>query len=215
MVMRATSAEARFRMWIAECRRLRNASNEAEVDFLAFVSTGEDDEEMWRYAGHPTFFALVKAENVCHVDRLNTFRREVARFGFDLVRAHGVDQIREVMKIPDDAVSKADPEKLAVNAVIADLDEFRSRHGVSASKWQAENTRKRHYVPAPKLADDEPDDEPDDKQAARIAQLEAENNALRRENAKLKSENAELRVEVERLGGGKPPGGSRSPKKTR
>lgn len=167
------SEQSRFDIWLAEAKRLRSDATIARAEFLRHLAEGEKDTEMWADCGQPSFAALLSAENIVDVSTFETFKREVEQFGWEFVRTHGFDVVREVLPVKALAPSRRNPDKLARVAIEEELTAFRERHGVPASARHARTMIRMHYEPPP------PAPRPMSADQARIVKLTEENANLK------------------------------------
>ena len=176
-----TTASAAFVVWVAEAKQLRTAAVVSIADFFAHLARGEEQEAMWRGAGYATFSEVLDREDICRGSRFAAFKAEVARFGLDAVRAIGVDQAKEVLKIPVGAISRVTGTD-ATEAVMSVLRERAVQNAAPVSVQQT-NAIIRQHVDVPRKARPAPGS-PEE----RILALEEENAALRKQVRRLEAD---------------------------
>lgn len=177
-----------FEVWLSEAKRFRALESESTADFFQHLAAGEVSG-VWKMsrAGYATFLALLSGENLCRPERFTNFKALVVRFGWEQVRALGVDQLRQILYIPDIAMSQAYPKQRASDAAVQDMLDSLKRNEVPVSEQQARAIGRKHYVPESK---------PRTSQEQRIVELEKEVVALKAENAALKKQIAHLSGDV-------------------
>lgn len=140
-----------FEEWLNEVKRLRSLSAAAEADFLSLVQWGEDkwDTDVpWRAGGgYANFSDLLAQTNLVDPKRYTKFKDAVGIFGLDKVRANGVEPMTDLLKIPEEAVSKEDPTILARDAVLQGYEAFSERNNTAISPRTAKAEQRRHYEP--------------------------------------------------------------------
>ena len=182
-----TSEATAWTAWLTEAKRLRALSSEAEADFLGHLQRGEEERDLWRGTGYGTFAELLHGEHLCETSRYLAFKAAVAQIGFEKVREVGVFGARLVLPIPVAVPSRRDESKSAVDAIIADMTEFRTKNATPPSEQQARAIRDKHWDPPTRVRTTVDE---------RIAALEAENKALKKEVRDLRRENARLKTEL-------------------
>lgn len=168
-----------LRAALAEARRLRALSVEAECDFLLHLSEMEKNVAGWmgdRSAGtgFRTFEELLAAEDLCQAHRLAAFKAAVARFGFDTVRRIGFEPSKMLLSVPREATSVRVNAPADV-AIVRELSELRERSQTTPSEQNARSIVQKHYVPPKRPA----------KEITREEELSRENAALRAEVKRL------------------------------
>lgn len=210
---------SRFVRWAVLAKVLRNGAVAAQVEYFALLWKGEKDEEMWKVgAGYATFAdALRKIDGPTHA-RYEAFKQAVREFGWDEVRANGIDPMRRLLAVPEDAYTILDPEINARSAILADYRAHRDANGTAPSALAACRKIARHYYvpPHPDIKADpdvkaegintrgadhrrdqtERNATPDPEHGGRAAVLESEVVRLRARNQELKERVAELEVEL-------------------
>lgn len=147
-----------FAKWLEEAKRLRSSADEHTADFFQHLQGGEDVEiHKHSPAGYPTFVSTLVGENLCDPRRYESFKREVARVGFDAVRACGFEQLRPLLRVPEGTASKKDPTKTVDQAVVEYGMQSRIRNGVPLSPRQTLSVLRQHWdepVREPKEVDE-------------------------------------------------------------
>lgn len=192
MRQKSESSETMYQAFLAEAARLRDRQIGADVDLYMHLVRGEENEAMWRTSGQPTFAALLKVENVCDVARYLTFKAQLAEFGEEALRKHGIDQIRAVASIPKGAESRKSPGVDARNAALAEIAACQEHKRAPVSPRHAKTIAEHHYI---RQVEPRPLSESEQKSirlAAKVKALKAENVALKTENVALKKEVARL-----------------------
>lgn len=200
----------RLEAFLVEAKRLRTAAAESEADFLAYLADAEADPSIWRGSrqhgtGYATFEELLRNEPLTTPDRLSRFKVMRARFGIERVRAIGVDVCARLLAIPDDAPSRVEPKRLAIETAIEDAEAFVERNGTVPVDQTGRHIVAKHYEP-PKQ--DRSVSQEVLELRERVAVLSAEN-ALMRKALGLPARGPVAELLRERSGGAHGPGGAR------
>lgn len=200
----------RLEAFLAEAKRLRTCAAVAEAEFLAYLAEAEADPSIWRGSrqhgtGYATFEELLRNEPLTTPDRLSRFKVARDRFGIDRVRTIGVDACVRLIAIPDDAPSRVEPERLAIETAIEDAEAFVERNGTVPSEQAGRVFVGKHYEP-PKRTRGASQEVLELRE--RVAALSAEN-ALMRKALGLPARGPVAEMLRERSGGARGPGGAR------
>lgn len=172
----------RLEAFIVEAKRLRSIAAGCTADFFVYLMQAEADESLWRGdqkfgTGYATFAELLSKNALSSWQTLDRFKRMVDRFGIERVRHIGVDVCERLMPIPEDAPSKVEPCRRAIDTALEEAEQFVERNGTIPSKRSGDSFLRKHFDPPHK-----PKKESVELLALRekVAQLTAENVQLRR-----------------------------------
>lgn len=186
----------RFEEWKSRLNCLRVQMSDAEVDFWAAVMDFENDKEAWGRNGGVGYLYFEEALHVAGIKSPHEYRKFRACVeklgGVESVKRIGLAAAKELLDVPDSAVSRLDSGKQAVRAAYDSLVEFRDRNGKEPAGQTAMAHVREHYVPEPK-------EKPAESENA-FDKLKRENVELRAENGRLRKENANLRKQLASAG---------------
>lgn len=166
--------------FINYARKLRDASEEAEARFLVFLREFElTREDLWKTGGVISYESFLQTMQLINPARYRNFCA-----GAKLIK----DPIAAGSAATQAAAGFRSPTIEALEKFEQNAAAFREVHGVAPSEQTARGWVKQLDDTGPKVV----------RQASRLRQLEAENQALRAENRALKSKLAKTEKDLER-----------------
>lgn len=166
--------------FLGAARKLRDASEEAEARFLVFLREFEvAREDLWKTGGVVSYESFLQTTQLINPARYRNF-------------CAGAKLIKDPIAAGSAATQAAASFKAPTTEALAKFEEnaaaFREVHGVAPSEQTAKAWVKQLDDAGPKVV----------RQASRLRQLEAENQALRAENKELRRKLAKTEKELER-----------------
>lgn len=193
---------------IANCRRLRTASSDADIDLFVGIMQWEQDVDAWLAGvgdekGYGTFLDCLHMSNIVDTHRYEDFKRQVQVCGgIDELREIGLHAAKKLLATPDDEPSIERPDVSARQALHEDYIAFRDRNDQPVSERHARAIREKHYRP-PSNANAGPVNKYDQLKAEvrRLKHVEFENHQLKKrieelEEALKKSDEALKKSEI-------------------